>query len=223
MADDDRQISYQQWGVDFFREAVSEARVLGAVNGLAGQPIDFGPMGVGPGRLAKVRAYGAIGQAVAQVVDGDQIGYQVRLPVTLTFELDLQVDTHTFHADLEVPLRLRAEARPGVRIFIVVQPPRPQEVAVTVSAEGLRASIVQRVANVEGELRRFVATYVARELEKPHIRSARLVDVSAAIDKAWASIAPGPPRASVTSDFNAALEQEIRQQEGTFLDSEDPA
>ena len=47
-------ISYEQWGVDFFHEAISEERVLGAVNTIAGQPIDFGPMGVGPGRIAKV-------------------------------------------------------------------------------------------------------------------------------------------------------------------------
>ncbi len=40
-------------------------------------------------------------------------------------------------------------------------------------AEGIRASIMQRVANVEGELRRFVARYVAREVTKPHIALAR--------------------------------------------------
>ena len=34
----------------------------------------------------------------------------------------------------------------------------------------MRASVLQRVAEVEAELRRFVAGYVRRELDKPHVR-----------------------------------------------------
>ena len=48
-ADDAEFVSYERWGVDFFVEAVSRDRILGAVNTIAGQPIDFGPIGVGPG------------------------------------------------------------------------------------------------------------------------------------------------------------------------------
>ena len=212
-------VSYQQWGKDFFAEAVSEERILGAVNNVAGQPIDFGPIGVGPGRLAKVRAFGAIGSATATPLDGHQISYRVDLPVDLTFEVDLQVEKHTYHAELLVPLVLTARAASGLRVLIAVEPPRPADVEVRVRAEGIRASIVQRVANIEGELRRFVAKYVAREVTKPHIEEARLVDVAAAIDRAWAMISPEPGRRAVAEDFNAALESEIRQNEDTFLET----
>lgn len=212
-------VSYQQWGKDFFAEAVSEERILGAVNNVAGQPIDFGPIGVGPGRLAKVRAFGAIGSATAAPLEGHQISYRVELPVDLTFEVDLQVEKHTYHAELLVPLVLTARAVSGVRVLIVVEPPRPADVEVKVRAEGIRASIVQRVANIEGELRRFVAKYVAREVTKPHIEDARLVDVAAAIDRAWTMISPEPGRRAVAEDFNAALESEIRENEDTFLET----
>lgn len=211
-------VSYEQWGVDFFAEAVSEKRILAAVNNIAGQPIDFGPIGVGPGKIAKVRAYGEIGAATATRLEGEQIAYRVELPVTLTFELDLQVETHVFHAELLVPLTLTARAVDGVRIFIEIEPPRSSDVQVRVTAEGLRASIMQRVANVEGELRRFVAKYVTRETAKPHIAAARVIDVSAAIDKAWSSIAPKGTRDRVTDDLNEALESEIRENEETFLE-----
>jgi hypothetical protein len=215
---EDEFVSYQQWGLDFFDEAVSQDRILGAVNNIAGQPINFGPMGVGPGKIAKVSAYGEIGAASAHRLDGPQICYRVELPVSLTFELNLQVETHTFHAELLVPLTLTARAVEGVRIFISIDPPRASEVQVRVRAEGLRASIMQRVANIEGELQRFVATYVARETSKPHIEEARLIDVSGAIDKAWGSIAPKPTKTTVTDDFNQALEAEIRENEETFLE-----
>jgi len=211
-------VSYQQWGLDFFAEAVSEDRILAAVNNIAGQPIDFGPIGVGPAKIAKVRAYGEIGSASATRIDSTEISYRVELPVSLTFELDLQVETHVFHAELLVPLTLTARALDGVRIFIVVDPPKTSDVQVKVTAEGLRATIMQRVANVEGELRRFVAKYVARETSKPHIEEARLIDVSAAIDRAYSSIAPQGTRKRVTDDLNEALESEIRENEDTFLE-----
>ena len=211
-------VSYQQWGLDFFAEAVSEDRILGAVNNIAGQPIDFGPMGVGPGKIAKVCAYGEIGAATATPLEGSEISYLVELPVSLTFELNLQVETHVFHAELVVPLTLTARALEGVKIFITIDPPKPSDVQVQVTAEGIRASIMQRVANVEGELRRFVAKYVARETSKPHIEAARMIDVSGAIDKAWGSIAPKSTRTRVADDFNEALEQEIRENEETFLE-----
>jgi hypothetical protein len=227
---EDEFVSYQQWGQDFFTEAVSQERILGAVNNIAGQPIDFGPIGVGPGKIAKVRAYGEIGAATASRVDGSaaqprdsaatgrMIAYRVELPVSLTFELNLQVETHTFHADLLVPLTLTARAVEGVRIFITIDPPHSSDVQVNVQAEGIRASIMQRVANIEGELRRFVARYVAREVAKPHIEGARLIDVSAAIDRAWTSISPESTKSAVTDDLNEALESEIRENEETFLE-----
>lgn len=217
-AGEERFVSYHQWGADFFAEAVSAERILGAVNTIAGQPIDFGPIGVGPGKIAKVRAYGEIGAARAAAVEAPEITYQVELPVDLTFELDLQVETHTFHADLLVPLVLQARAVEGVRVYIEITPPRSSEVQVQVRAEGIRASIMQRVANVEGELRRFVARYVARELSKPHIEAARMIDVAAAIDRAWSHLSPESARHAVTDDFNDALESEIRQNEDTFLE-----
>ena len=217
-ADEVAFVTYQEWGADFFAEAVSSERILGAVNNLAGQPIDFGPMGVGPGRIAKVRAFGAIGAATAERVEGPEIVYRVELPVELTFELNLQVETHTFHAELLVPLVLRARAVRGVRVLIDVTPPRSSEVQVRVQAEGIRASIMQRVANVEGELRRFVSRYVAREVSKPHVEAARLIDVAAAIDRAWAHISPEGTRHAVAEDLNEALESEIRENEDTFLE-----
>jgi hypothetical protein len=189
---EDQAISYAQWGVDFFHEAISQERVLGAVNTLAGQEIDFGPIAAGPGGLAKVRAYGEIGAAIATRLEGQEISYRVLLPVSLTFEVDLQIEKERFDAELLVPLTLTAVARSGVRVFIEAEPPRGDEVRVTLKARGLRATVLQRVAGVEGELRRFVASYVATELEKPHVREARTIDVSRAIGLAWASLAPEP-------------------------------
>lgn len=214
-------IDYADWGVGFFATAVSAERVLAGINVLAGQPIDVGPIGVGPGRIVKVRATGRIGEATGERVTSDPVSFEVALPVALEFVIDLGMDKHRFIADISVPLVLTARARRDLAIVLDVQPPTAQQVLVRLKAEGLRASITQRAANVEGELKRFIAKYVARELEKPYVRTARVIDVSGAIDKAMRTLGPRQPRASeMTSDLPKALEAEIRQQELRFVDSE---
>ena len=77
--------------------------------------------------------------------------------------------------------------------------------------------MLQRVVDIEGELKRFVAGYVSRELEKPHVQDARTIDVSRAIDRAWESIAPAPRKNGVTEDLNEELEREIEHYEETFV------
>lgn len=183
--------TYEEFGALFFRAAVTPERILGAVDGIAGQPIDFGPMGVGPGRIAKVTAKGQIGEASATELSGTPISYRLVVPVDLDFTVDLQVEKHNFHASVEVPLTVSAHATRDLRIIVDVTPPNPDELELDLAAEGIRATLLKRVANIDGELRRFVAKYVARELEKPHIVATRNIDVGVSIDVAWAGMSPG--------------------------------
>ncbi|HUS22095.1 MAG TPA: hypothetical protein VMZ66_08810 [Aeromicrobium sp.] len=183
-------IGYDEWGVRFFEAAVTEERILAGVNAMAGQQINFGPLGVGPGRVAKVTAVGEIGTATGQRTSTDPVQFDVRLPVALRFKLDLGVDVHRFNADVEVPLRMTARAREDLAIVIDVEPPTKDDVTVALKAQGLRATVVQYAANVEGELRRFIAKYVSRELDAPKIVAARVVDIGAAIERAAGSVIP---------------------------------
>lgn len=183
-------IGYRQWGLRFFETAVTEERVLAGVNAMAGQRIDVGPFGVGPGRVAKVTANGEIGIATAQRTSTDPVQFHVRLPVTLQFRLDLGVDVHHFDADVEVPLLLTARARDDLAIIIDIEPPTKDDVQVALKAKGLRATVTQYAANVDGELRRFIAKYVTRELEKPAIAAVRIIDIGAAIERGAGSVMP---------------------------------
>lgn len=209
----ERQFPYEEFGRRFFALAVTEDRILAGVNTLAGQPIDVGPLGVGPGKLAKVTAKGQIGAATARPIAGDAIAYRVTLPVELTFEVHLQLDRHRFHAELEVPLILTALAMEELKIFIDVAPPLPNQVRVKLRAEGLRASLLNRVVSVDTELQRFVAKYVKRELSKPEILASRTIDVLAAVESSWTAYTPTPGAepGMIAADLSGALEAEIQQ------------
>jgi hypothetical protein len=178
-------ISYATFGARFFEQAVTEERVVGALGDLAGDRIEFGPKGVGPGRLARVRAAGEVGSASARRLTADEVAFRLSIPVELDIDLDLVVDQHKFHASVVVGLTLTARAAEPLRIVIDIDPPTDRDVTVTVDAQGVRATVIQHLAAIDAEIGRFVAKYVARELEKPHIRAARDIDVAARIDRAW--------------------------------------
>ena len=183
-------IEYAAWGELFFERAVTVERVLAGVNVIADQPIEVGPLGVGPGRLAKVHARGRIGTATGQRVGALPLRFAISVPVTLQFVLDLGMDKQRFDADISVPLLLTAHGRDDLAIELEVTPPRTEEVVVRLKAQGLRASLTQAAAGIDAELRRFVARYVTKEVQKPHITAARVIDVASAIAKAADGLGP---------------------------------
>ena len=183
-------IEYAAWGELFFERAVTVERVLAGVNVMADRPIEVGPLGVGPGRLAKVHAKGRIGTATGERIGVLPLRFAVHVPVTLEFVLDLGMDKQRFDADVTVPLVLTAHGRADLAIEVEVSPPRTEDVVVRLKAQGLRASLTQAAAGIDGELRRFVARYVAKEVQKPHITAARVIDVAGAIDKAAEGLGP---------------------------------
>jgi hypothetical protein len=84
---------------------------------------------------------------------------------------------HRFHADVSVGLKLTARAAEPLRVVIGVEPSTRRDVMVSVDPEGLRATMLQRVAGIE--IQRYVATYIAREITKPQIKRARDIDAPA--------------------------------------------
>ncbi len=92
---------------------------------------------------------------------------------------------------------------------------------VRLQAQGLRAQLVQLAAGVEGELKRFIAKYVKRELAKPYVQEATTIDVGAAIERASRGLGPKNPADQVTDDLSPALEEEIREQAELFVPGED--
>ena len=54
--DTDAYMTYEEFGRKFFEVAVTEDRVGGAIADIAGEGFEMGPIGQGPGKIAKVTA-----------------------------------------------------------------------------------------------------------------------------------------------------------------------
>jgi hypothetical protein len=182
---DDVRVPYAVFGERFFAVAVTEERIARGVRGIAGEPIAFGPIGAGPGKIAQVSATGVVGEASVERLPGDEVCFRLSIPVKLDLKIDLNVDSHTFHALVTVALTLTARAAEPLRVVIDIDDPTAGDIAVELEAETMRGGLLKRVAGIDREIGRFVARYVRKELDKPHIRAARDIDVAARIDGAW--------------------------------------
>jgi hypothetical protein len=177
--------TYDEFARGFFEAAVTEDRILAGVGGLTGETFEFGPLGAGPAKIAKVDARGQVGEPRVERLDESPLRFLLILPVDLDLTIRLALDQHHFKADVLVRLHLVPRPAPPVRVVIDVTPPTKDDVEVSIQAHTMRASILQSVGGIDAEVRRFVAKYVAREIDKPHIRAARDIDVAARIAGAW--------------------------------------
>lgn len=182
-ADERNLCSYGEFGLEFFRRAVSVQRIEAGVSGLTGKPIEFGPVGAGPARLAKVTARGEIAAPTVTRVDDDEpLRFLLSIPVDLRFTVALPATEHHFQADVIVELKLTARAGAPLRVIIDIDPPGRQDVKVKLRAGNIASTVLQIVSGMDYEIKRFVARYISKEIEKPHIQQARDVDVGRYID-----------------------------------------
>lgn len=182
-------LGYDEFGMRFMNLVLHRDRVMQSVNRVLGEKFQLGPIGAGPGRkVAKVTASGTFGTAFGEALH-DVVGYEVNLPVDVTFHLDLGVDVMRFDAQVVLPLRLTMELVEPLTILWHITPPGPDDVTIDVQSDNRRAAVLQKLTGLDGELRRFIVRFVERELEKPHVRKAMRIDLVTVIDNAWEHIA----------------------------------
>ncbi|MDP3891454.1 hypothetical protein [Nocardioides sp.] len=184
-------MAYEQFGVNFIRQILHEERVLRAIDQVLGESLTLGPMKAGPGRrFATITALATFGATHGHEVEGEEhLTYRVFLPLSVDFELDLNVDLHRFHAEVLVPLTLTVTTEEPLTIRWHIVAPHEDEVTIDVGTDKRRSALLQRVSGLDAELRRFLIKVVSRELEKPHVVRATRIDMLSIIDGAWPQIA----------------------------------
>jgi hypothetical protein len=99
--------------------------------------------------------------------------------------VDLRLDKQRFMVDGDIALRATARAAEPLMIVIDVAKPRPSDIAVHVTSKSLRGEIVRLIGGVDGEIRKFVAAYVAEEIDSPSSQQAKIIDVATQVASAW--------------------------------------
>lgn len=184
------EISYEEFGTAYIRQVLHRDRILSLVNEVLGPTIELGPIGAGPGRkAATVSVVGTFGKTTGEELPGDRLAYRVFLPISVAFDIDVRVDKHHYIADVVIPLTLTIHTIAPLRVRIDITVPGQDEVELELHAGSRRSAVLQKVAGLEAELRRFLVKVVRTELAKPYVRRATDFDMAALIDEAWSGIA----------------------------------
>jgi hypothetical protein len=184
------EISYEEFGASYIRRVLHKDRVLAMINDVLGPTIELGPIGAGPGRkAATVNVLGTFGSTTGEEIPGDLLAYRVFLPIHVVFDIDVRVDKHRFAADVVVPLTLTVHTVAPLRVRIDITVPSGDDVVLDLQASSRRGAMLQKLAGLEAELRRFLVKVVRTELAKPYVRRATDFDMAALIDEAWDGIA----------------------------------
>src|SRR3954454_24872497 len=186
--DADEYMTYEEFGRRFFEVAVSEERVCGAIAAIAGDAFEMGPMGQGPGKIAKVTAKVRIQRPRVTRHVGDMITFAIRIPLEIDMVVDLRIDKPKFMVFGEIALRATARAAEPLLLILDVEKPRPPDISIHVTSKSLRAEVVRIIGGIDAEIRRFIAAHVSGEIDSPESQAAKIIDVADRLDAAWTGI-----------------------------------
>jgi len=181
----DNEMTYEEFGRQFFDIAVTEDRVGGAIAAIAGDEFAMGPMAQGPGNLAKVTAKVRVLHPRLTRDVGELITFDIRIPLEIDLVVDLRIDKPKFMVFGEIKLRATARAAAPLLLILDVEKPRASDISIHVTSKSLRGELVRILGNIDAEIRRFVAAHVAGEIDSPESQKAKIIDVADSIDGAW--------------------------------------
>lgn len=178
-------VTYEEFGRKFFEVAVTPERVAAAFADIAGSQFDMEPMAQGPGKIAKVSANVKIQDPRVTRQLGDSITFVIHIPLSIDLLVDLWLDKQRFVVSGDIALRATARAAEPLLVIVDVTKPRPSDITVNVSSKSIRGEVLRILAGVDGEIRRFVAQYVAAEIDAPAAQAAQIIDIAQQVEEAW--------------------------------------
>jgi hypothetical protein len=178
-------VTYEEFGRLFFEVAVTPERVAAAFADIAGSEFAMEPITQGPGGIAKVSASVKIHEPRVTRSLGDTITFVIHIPLSIDLLLDLRLDKQRFVVSGDIALRATARAAQPLLLIVDVAKPRPSDITVNVSSKSFRGEVLRILAGVDGEIRRFIAQYVAEEIDSPQSQAAQVIDVAHQLNQAW--------------------------------------
>jgi hypothetical protein len=185
-APDPERTDYASFGARFFDVLVTSERVAAAVNAALGdEQFGIGPMPVGPGKIARLTVTGEIGKVTARRRGREPLRFRLSIPAEIDLVIELTGQDNRFHGNVLLGLDITARAALPLALVFEITPPAPEDIKVTLSADGLRANLLRSLAGMDEEVHRFVLQYVSKELESERVREACRIDVAGAVQGAW--------------------------------------
>ena len=166
--------TYEEFGRKFFEVAVTPERVADRARRNRGQRVRDGADSSGARRRSRRSAptlrSKIPGSRAASVISSRSSS---TFPSSIDLLLDLRLDKQRFAVTGDIALRATARAAEPLVLIVDVAKPRPSDITVNVSSSSIRGEVVRIIGGVDGEIRRFIAQYVADEIDAPQSQAAQ--------------------------------------------------
>lgn len=181
-------MTYEEFGRKFFEVAVSEQRVGDAIGSIAGDEFQMGPIGQGPGGIAKVTAKVRIQTPRVTRYAGPNFRFDIRIPLEINMVVDLKIDRPQFIVFGEIALQAVARAAEPLALMLDVQKPQSRDITIHVTSKTLRAEVLRVMAGIDAEIKRFIAAHVSGEIDNPAAQQAKVINIAEMIESTWTGI-----------------------------------
>ncbi len=178
-------ITYEQFGVGFVRRAVTSERVERAIAEVAGDVVEVGPISGGPGGVATVKASGKVGAPQVDPAEGDLLAFTAKLPIDLELEVRLAGVPTRYQGQVDVPLVMTVRTAEPLSLVIDIEELNKKDVRVDLQSTDIHGGVLQKVGNIDDEVRSRVASIVNKRLSSEKAVEARVIDIGKLVDKAW--------------------------------------
>ena len=178
-------LSYEQFGVNFVRHAVTAERIKASITGLAGDDIVSGPNPAGPGGIATATSTGRIGEVRVLPEPGDLVRFRAVLPIDLDLDIKLGPISNRFKGLVEVPLVMTVHISHPLTLVIETRPVTGNEISVDIRPTSAGADLLKRVGDIDAEVKAEVARIVNEKMNTPAAREQREIDIAELIDRSW--------------------------------------
>ncbi|MFD3704494.1 hypothetical protein ACFWUP_15235 [Nocardia sp. NPDC058658] len=167
-----------EFGRRLLPRIVTTQQIAAVAAQLSGRVVTVGPEQVGPRGTARVSARGTVRMPrITRRTGADSVTFDLVVPVVLEVVVT-GLGTNRYHAEVDIALELRARTAAPLLIVVEVDPPRSDQIAVQLRAEGMRARTLGTLGGVRRRIAEQASAAVSRHLADP---AARVVDVEARI------------------------------------------
>jgi hypothetical protein len=178
-------ISYEHFGVNFVRYAVTAERIKESITGLTTEEIVSGPNPAGPGGIATAKSVGRVGE-VRVVPEPDDISrFKVVLPIELDLDIKLGPVSNRYKGLVEVPVLMTVRTADPLTIVIEVSQVHGKDIRADIRPANVGADLLSRVGNIEGEVKSEVARLVNEKMNSTAAKASRVIDVAELIDRSY--------------------------------------
>lgn len=180
-----KDISYEQFGINFVERAVTAERIADSISKVSGDSVEVGPMSAGPGGIATVNAVGKVGAVIVNPNHDKHFRFEATLPIDLELEVRLAGVPTRYRGMVEVLLRLSVHTVAPLTLRIDIAELTDDDISVELQAADAVGGVLQKVGNIDGEVRSQVKNVVNRRLSSDEAKATREIDVAEILGRSW--------------------------------------